>query len=55
MTKTIHFNCAASKLAFINRNKVHADEIISETSASITIVTDEDFSNSVFVFQITNQ
>jgi hypothetical protein len=50
---TLHFHSAAAKSAFIARNKVSAVEIISETSASMTILTDEDFSNSVFVFQVT--
>jgi hypothetical protein len=50
---TLHFHSAAAKSAFIARNKVATAEIIRETSASITILTDEDFSNSVFVFQIT--
>ena len=50
---TLHFHSAAAKCAFIARNKIATVEILRETSASITILTDEDFSNSVFVFQIT--
>ena len=50
---TLHFYSNAAKSAFILRNKIASEEIIAETSASITLATDEDFSNSVFVYQIT--
>ena len=50
---TLYFHSFSAKRHFIKRNNIQASELAAETQSSITIVTDEDFSDSVFVYNIT--
>ena len=50
---TLCFHSFSAKRHFIKRNNIQASEVVTETQSSITLVTDDDFSNSVFVYSIT--
>jgi hypothetical protein len=54
-TATLRFHSISAKSAFIARNGIAPEEIISETPASITMENADDFANSVFVYQVSRE
>ena len=49
----IHFNCRASKIAFIKQNKISSLEVISQTDASLILKSSGfQWENNVFVYSV---